>query len=98
MPVLHIETIGGNCPVQAEGTVNGTPFYFRARGNSWSFSVGEDPFGAPDWDRAEKWGDEPFAAGWMELSEARRIISECAEAYTEFVSFHELPEAWPSKN
>lgn len=29
----------GNCPVQAEGYINGHPFYFRARGAFWSLRV-----------------------------------------------------------
>lgn len=37
----------GNCPVQAEGFINGLPFYFRSRGGTWSLSiaksVGKDP-------------------------------------------------------
>ena len=34
--VLMIDWCGGNCPVQAEGKINGKPFYFRARGECWS--------------------------------------------------------------
>lgn len=38
----------GNCPVQAEGSINGYPFYFRARGGTWSVRVSRnkacDPF------------------------------------------------------
>jgi hypothetical protein len=30
-------------PVQAEGTLAGHPFYFRARGDEWSFAVSEQP-------------------------------------------------------
>lgn len=29
----------GNCPVQAEGTINGHRFYFRSRGGSWSMRI-----------------------------------------------------------
>lgn len=79
---LYIEYLGGNCPVQAEGTVNGKRFYFRARGTHWSMGIGGDePVGEPEWIRQEKWGDGPFAAGWMPEEEARRIIERCAAAY-----------------
>ena len=39
---IKIEAIGGNCPVQAHGTILGTEFYFRARGQSYSLAIGED--------------------------------------------------------
>lgn len=42
---IVVKYIGGACPVQAEGTVDGIPFYFRARGNGWSLSIGVDPIG-----------------------------------------------------
>jgi hypothetical protein len=29
----------GACPVQAEGFVDGFPFYFRSRGETWSLSI-----------------------------------------------------------
>lgn len=38
--IIIIDSFGGNCPVQAEGTIDGKPFYFRARGSSWSMSIG----------------------------------------------------------
>ena len=40
--IIIIDSFGGNCPVQAEGTIDGKPFYFRARGSSWSMSIGGD--------------------------------------------------------
>jgi len=81
LDILKIEMIGGNCPVQAEGTVNGQPFYFRARGEHWSFGVGVDPIGDPAWYHQERWSDEEFAAGWMDEAVARRLIDRCAAAY-----------------
>ena len=36
----------GLCPVQAEGTIDGYPFYFRARGERWGLHIapiGLDP-------------------------------------------------------
>ena len=34
-------TIYGTSPVQAEGTINGHLFYFRARHDEWTFSISE---------------------------------------------------------
>ena len=35
----QIETLGGGPPVQADGSVGGRPFYFRARYDSWRFDL-----------------------------------------------------------
>ena len=37
----------GKCPVQAEGKVDGLPFYFRGRGGHWSISIANKPDGDP---------------------------------------------------
>ena len=80
-------------PVQAEGTISGKPFYFRARHKHWSFAVSENPSVDPADIQAseqgsahgffveEKYGEEPFAASHMPLEEAERIIGRCAEMY-----------------
>lgn len=80
-PSLTISMIGGNCPVQGQGTIDGVPFYFRARGEHWSFSVGQDPVCHPDWILKEPYGDTPFAAGWMSEEEARAFIEIAADRY-----------------
>lgn len=81
--VVFIDMIGGNCPVQAEGTINKTvKFYFRARGEHWSLSVGgTDPVADPDFYYQRRYGTEPFAAGWMSEDEARAFIAEAADVY-----------------
>jgi hypothetical protein len=77
-----LESIGGNCPVQAEGTVDGQPFYFRARGDAWEFWVGAEA----DWftDRAfvieRDYGTWPDA-GWMPQHEALGFMVEAIAAY-----------------
>jgi hypothetical protein len=77
-----IKYLGGNCPVQAEGTIDEAPFYFRARGEHWSLSVGgDDVVGDPDWYYEEDYGDGPFAAGWMTEAEARAFIEKGVELY-----------------
>lgn len=83
---LRIEYLDGNCPVQAEGTVNGVPFVFKARGERWRLAIGEDPVAVSrgekeGWYREADWGDKPFAAGWMPREEARAIIERCAADY-----------------
>ena len=46
----ELDWIGGNCPVQAEGKIDGHLFYFRARGDVLQMSVSEtDPLGDDAW-------------------------------------------------
>jgi hypothetical protein len=78
---VEIEMIGGNCPVQADGKIDGTPFYFRARGESWSIGIGGDVVGEPDWYYEEDYPGGQFAAGWMTETEARAFIDQAAERY-----------------
>jgi hypothetical protein len=40
LEIIYTEEIGGHCPVQAEGTINGYPFYFRSRHQHWALYVG----------------------------------------------------------
>lgn len=59
-----IDTIGGNCPVQAKGTIFGNLFYFRARGDHWSISIGgADPVMHPEWYYEQDYGQWPEAGG-----------------------------------
>ena len=78
--------------MQAEGTIAGLPFYFRARGEHWSFSVAAEPDGDPvevsveegtrgGFFYVEDYGDQAFAAGWMEEEEARAFIAKAAALY-----------------
>ncbi len=34
-----------NCPVQCQGTIDGLPFYFRARGEHWTLDIAATPDG-----------------------------------------------------
>lgn len=72
-----IEYIGGYCPVQAEGYFDDRRFYFRARGQHWSLEVYETPV----WEQFGFWPYGPFAAGWMDEADARRLIMRCYEMY-----------------
>lgn len=103
-PFVEFKYLGGVAPVQAEGTVAGHPFYFRARHQRWSFAVSENSEISPVSIRTEKEGQqhgyfresllngEPFAASWMPEEEARRIIHECANQYLERKYFEERAE------
>lgn len=81
MPQIEIDWLGGNCPVQAEGTVDGEPFYFRARGEHWSMGIGGEPVGYPAWKIKENYPGDQFAAGWMAEDEARTFIEKAAAAW-----------------
>lgn len=80
-PAIRINSIGGNCPVQAEGEVDGKPFYFRARGDEWSMGIGGDPVSDPDWECFESYGDGPYDAGWMPQHEALGFIAKAVGMY-----------------
>lgn len=81
---LKISYLGGNCPVQGKGTIDEEPFYFRARWGQWSMSIGgEDVVGNPRWYRVRDYGTDFASAGWMEESEARDFIEQCAKDFSE---------------
>jgi len=83
MKGLIIRSIGGHFPVQAEGTINGTPFYFRSRHEHWSMSIGPNPIDicggyADGWHKEVVYGN---GASWMEVNEVRKLIKKCAREY-----------------
>ena len=78
---IVVDQIGGNCPVQAEGTVDTVPFYFRARRQAWTMGIGLDPVGEPSWHWSEPYGVGPYDAGWMPEDEARGFIQAAAERW-----------------
>lgn len=80
-PYIRIDTFGGNCPVQAEGFVDGKPFYFRARGSRWRMGIGDEPVLEPEWSHEESYGDGPYDAGWMPQHEALGFISKAIGLY-----------------
>ena len=83
-----LDSIGGNCPVQADITLrhNGEErlAYFRARGDAWSVEVWAPgrkrassdglPEGSAEWFIEMDWGTG-YDAGWMELDAARALIA-----------------------
>jgi len=75
---LWIRTIGGVCPCQADGTMDGHPFYFRARHGMWTLDAckkGRDPLDEIDI-VFQRSGDDPDN-GYMPEAAAAKIIFEC---------------------
>lgn len=82
-PVVVIDWLGGNCPVQAEGTVMGKRSHFRARGEQWSLAIGgEDLCGEAEWEHRERFGEWPDA-GWMTPEQAETFLREAAARYAD---------------
>lgn len=87
---IVIDYIGGNCPVQAEGSIGDAPFYFRARGRRWSMSIGgDDPVVNPAWCYEEPYGDTEFAAGWMPQHEALAMMAKAFRLHSERIKTDE---------
>jgi hypothetical protein len=82
-PPIRITSVDGNCPVQAEGFVGKKPFYFRARGDRWSLSIGDHPIDNPEWKFGDQYGDGPYDAGWMPVYEVLQKIGEAIGRYAE---------------
>ena len=79
---ITIEYIAGNCPVQSEGKVDGKDFYFRARGEQWSMSIGgDDVIGSPEWYYEEQYGDTTYEAGWMPQHDALHFMAKAFKMY-----------------
>lgn len=82
-----IKWIGGNCPVQAYGRIDGQPFYFRARNQNWEIEIGGGFVLAGDGHPEtgfyfeEDYGDGPYDAGWMSVAEARAFIEKAATLF-----------------
>ncbi|MBY5551067.1 hypothetical protein HFO61_30450 [Rhizobium leguminosarum] len=83
-----LDWIGGSVPVQAEGTIDGRAFYFRARGSQWSLDIGVDANTAfdanpiPLWWHVEPWGEWPDA-GYMPEDVALAMIDKAVALYRE---------------
>ena len=72
---LGVEYVGGVCPVEAEGSIDGHRFYFYARGARWSLGIGgSDPIESADWYYEEPYGQSKSAAGFMKEEEAIALI------------------------
>lgn len=82
---VTISYAGGSCPYQISGLYGDLPFYFRARGQRWRFSIqrpGQDPVGPnPLWSYEEAYPGEQFAAGYITNDEARDFLLESLERF-----------------
>jgi len=77
---VSIRWLGGNCPVQAVGTIAGKPFYFRARGEHWNVEI-NDADDDPVWEYGEHYPHGQYSAGWMTEDEAKKFINLAASKY-----------------
>lgn len=78
----------GHCPVQAEGTIDGFPFYFRARWDAWSLRVAAEKNGDPilhsTWMHEEEYpGGGEYGAGYASKEECVEFINKCAKLWAE---------------
>lgn len=98
---LLVRYLDGDAPVQAFGTINDYPFYFRARGNAWRFAVAA----SRDADMGEavrvaageamgfvlsrRYGRERHDASVLPYVLAMTLIRRCALAFVAYVSYQE---------
>jgi hypothetical protein len=93
---ILIDEIGGACPLQAEGFIDGHPFYFRARGDRWQIGLAAQGGTQDDavqatimrdlppgyWYYEEDYGEpNGFAAGWMPVREGLEFIEQAAQRF-----------------
>jgi hypothetical protein len=84
---------GGESPVQGDGEVDGRPFYFRARWNSWELDIAE-PGGEPlsvteesmargvGWRHEENFGDlDLWQASYMEMKDVQRCMDKAVALF-----------------
>jgi hypothetical protein len=89
--ILHDEAlqlegrIYGHCPVQAEGTVAGKAFYFRARWDAWSFAVADSVLDDPVDIQLPGQGflceGDYDDASWMSYDDAEALIRRYAQEF-----------------
>lgn len=75
---------GGYCPVQADGFINGLPFYFRSRHEHWYLKIAKTPDGDPLGDEDVYFHEEeypgygPHDAGYANQQECIDFIEKAA--------------------
>lgn len=67
--------------MQGEGKINGTPFYFRSRWDSWEFCVGRDPLSKEAWVYKATYPGGAYNAGYISKEEAQSFIQIGADAW-----------------
>ena len=82
----EIESIGGNCPVQADGTIDGHKFYFRARGDRLQMHVHRfDVFADDAWFFEQRYRESPdagYISNDLALAWIKFALVEWAESKT----------------
>jgi len=90
--VIYTSEPAGTCPVQAEGTINGYPFYFRSRHARWSMRIASSKEGDPfnndalfieeDYPTKEDQAEHRrVSAGYASKEECTEFIERCAENF-----------------
>lgn len=81
LPGMVVGRVAGQAPVQSYGLIDGKDYYFRARGDRWSFSVGgADVVASPEWYHEEPFGLWP-EAGFITDDQAYDFITKAAGLY-----------------
>jgi len=84
LAAFTLTELAGFCPVQAEGFVDGSYFYFRARGSHWRFELGGNESGTKGakWWHEEYWPNETgVEAGYLSDEDAIRCILGAVTKY-----------------
>lgn len=96
---IVFDEIGGNCPLQAEGSFDQQRFYFRARYNRWRFHAWtgsehyQDAENCDEWVVERPYGTDRFDAGWMHQHEAIHFICDCVDEYRAAEREQDVPDA-----
>ena len=87
---LTMHVTGTEAPVQIKGTIDGVPFYFRARWDAGEFGAGDDPIdviidGGTRGDFYRSGSYDPrgdgFGASYMPLDLAEQLVLLCADEF-----------------
>jgi hypothetical protein len=71
---LVFDRAGGACPVQANGTYQEQPFYFRYRWGFASLGLGNDPILNPEYESSMSYG--AAMDGFLNIGEFKEIFKE----------------------
>ncbi len=75
--MLKIDSCGGVCPTQADGTFDGNPFYFRARHGDWTLDVvapGHDPVMPLAEETLFSASGDDESEGYMDPDDVQRLL------------------------
>ncbi len=85
----------GTMPVQGEGHIDGFPWYFRARWDSWTLQIAREKDGDPvDDNPSITWsaGGAYHNASFMRFDEARGLVIEAATTWRELLGVNQGPD------